>query len=1078
MGVKIPISTKEAQVALKQLRKDLRNVGLSATDTKKGAEKLENRLKKKLGAEKAKQATDRLTRSLKLTKTQLLAVKLRAGDVNGAMAIMGGRVRSVTKSMMGLKSAMVIMMGAAVFGMIIRKGAKFEQTMAGVKGVTEATAEEFKALTGIAKKLGETTEFTATQAAEGLKFLTMAGFDVNKAIAALPGVLDLATAGQLELGEAADITTNALTAMRLEVDQLEMVNDTFAKTITTSNTDIRMLAESFKYSAPLAAGLGYDIQKLSSWIGLLGNAGIQASMAGTQLNAGFQRLPKVFQKYGVSVRRADGSTKDLIDAVELLEKHGATAEEVLKLFAARGGRAMLAFLGIGSTQMREYLEIVKASEGASKRLAETMRNTTIGAFKELMSAIEGVQLSTFESQTGDLNIILKELTTTIRDNKDEIVAFLNGLARLTYGVGKGFTTLASGFGKLFKASNIDFPTTGIEVMEEKLVEAKEEAKNFEEQLRSSGRVTEEQIESALKPYNAEILKLAMLLAKARIVFKPHIEDLETTKDITAELAKVTKGLREEEEKRIDNLVKMYSIKSMASSIVGGIRTESDIQALDRQIKEFDELQKNLHKDAIPWEANEKKKAALLKKYMKERETIHNISLKDRIEADEAAIKGIAEYEKEIRQETVNEYEEIYNNFLGNVQNNFADTFYNIFSGQLDSFQDFADSMKDMFFRMLAEMAAKAAMTNLSSSLGGLSPSLGGTGGQAGGGLLAGTALGGVMPYVGAALLGFSVGQMIGSLLGLGKEDKERYTFSKDWQARATWTGSEYEATSKIKHKGKGKEITEAIDDLYAGYVAQANMLSNIVGGQGEIVFKPADYRFNFKNAEQKLGELAEKWSNTLWSAFDDAFERMGFSSMEAVIRGINREQDALGNAFQGALESGSWLLFKSNIAEQIYNTISEDLTTKLIQSSAVQGALMPVYGQIQAAMEAASVGGGFDAGLFRQGISGLDTQLLASFSNLKPAFDEIASLGQMIREMFVGAFQSGGVVPQTGLAMVHEGETISPEGIQSLSVVVQGNVIGTDLTNIIVEALENANNFRVGRPLQRFDLQTAGINVS
>ena len=92
MAVKIPISTSEAQVALKQLRKDLRNVGLSSKDTTKDAKKLEDRLKNRFGAEKAKRATDNLAKSLKLTKTQLIAVKLRAGDVGGAFAIMGGKM--------------------------------------------------------------------------------------------------------------------------------------------------------------------------------------------------------------------------------------------------------------------------------------------------------------------------------------------------------------------------------------------------------------------------------------------------------------------------------------------------------------------------------------------------------------------------------------------------------------------------------------------------------------------------------------------------------------------------------------------------------------------------------------------------------------------------------------------------------------------------------------------------------------------------------------------------------------------------------------------------------------------------
>ncbi len=154
-------------------------------------------------------------------------------------------------------------------------GTSFEKTMATVGGVMRATAREQDELTKSARLMGETTEYSATQAAEALQFLGMAGFAANKAIAALPGTLDLATAGGLDLGRAADIATNALTAMGLEVEELGRVNDVFVGTITRSNTNMEMMAESFKYAAPLARAYGYSVEELSGLIGTLGNAGIQ-----------------------------------------------------------------------------------------------------------------------------------------------------------------------------------------------------------------------------------------------------------------------------------------------------------------------------------------------------------------------------------------------------------------------------------------------------------------------------------------------------------------------------------------------------------------------------------------------------------------------------------------------------------------------------------------------------------------------------------------------------------------------------------------------------------------------------------
>ena len=171
----------------------------------------------------------------------------------------------LTTSVMSLmscmvKASMIGLAGAAGIGMVVKSvikmGMQFQQSMAVVRGVTRATEKEFLGLQNIAKKLGETTEWTASQAADALKFLGMAGFSANKAMKALPGTLDLATAGNIGLGQAADIATNALTAMQLEVGQLGRVNDVFVATITRSNTNMEMMAESFRYAAPVARAYG------------------------------------------------------------------------------------------------------------------------------------------------------------------------------------------------------------------------------------------------------------------------------------------------------------------------------------------------------------------------------------------------------------------------------------------------------------------------------------------------------------------------------------------------------------------------------------------------------------------------------------------------------------------------------------------------------------------------------------------------------------------------------------------------------------------------------------------------------
>uniref|UniRef100_A0A6M3MF07 Putative tail protein n=1 Tax=viral metagenome TaxID=1070528 RepID=A0A6M3MF07_9ZZZZ len=345
------------------------------------------------------------------------------GKFQKAMTGLGSGIKSLSKNLFNLKSAFIGLGLGMVVKDIMATGAAFEQTMTTVKGVSGATEKQFAAMIKTAKSLGESTEFSAKQAGEGLLFLSMAGFDANNSIKALPGVLELATAGNIELGRAADIASNALTAMRLDVDQLSMVNDVFVRTITTSNTNMEMMAESFKYSAPVAAAFGMEITKLSALIGLLGNAGIQGSMAGTQLAVSFGDVHKVFKKYGVSATNADGSTKDLVDALQLLEERGAGTTEIMEIFGERAGRAMLALLGTGTTAIRKYIGIVEDYEGASTKLATMMRSTLLGAWKELKSVMEAIKISIFEENVDALNEALRATTKYIRENKEQIVGW-------------------------------------------------------------------------------------------------------------------------------------------------------------------------------------------------------------------------------------------------------------------------------------------------------------------------------------------------------------------------------------------------------------------------------------------------------------------------------------------------------------------------------------------------------------------------------------------------------------------------------------------------------------------------------
>jgi len=338
---------------------------------------------------------------------------------------------SAYKKMFATMSVAAAAWGAMRIGQdILAVGANFEHSMNVVRGVMRATDAEFIELTAIAKKMGETTEKSASEAADALKFLGMAGFNASKAMAVLPGVIDLSTAGNIDLGRAADITTNALTAMGLATSEIGRVNDSFIATITRSNTNMDMMAESFVYAAPVAKAYGYEIEDLSALLGILGNAGIQGSMAGTQLAFSMQKVDSVFKKLGI-----DGSGKNLIDALEAINKAGWSNNEIMKTFGMRGGRAVLVL----KDMISEYKVLQREVRGAKdehKELAEIMRSDTLGAWKEFKSVVESIKIDIFDGKKGEVKESLKELTKYLRENKTELLETAAAVTTLVIAIAK------------------------------------------------------------------------------------------------------------------------------------------------------------------------------------------------------------------------------------------------------------------------------------------------------------------------------------------------------------------------------------------------------------------------------------------------------------------------------------------------------------------------------------------------------------------------------------------------------------------------------------------------------------------
>lgn len=292
-------------------------------------------------------------------------------------------------------SASIIALGAVA----VSAGSKFESSMVRTKAVAQATDYEFKKLEQAAKFLGETTEHSAKAVADGMGFMAMAGFNARQIIETIPSVLQLATAGAMDLAQAADITTNILTGMGLAVSDLADVNDVLVNTVVSSNVNVAMLGEAFKYIGPVAKSAGVEFQEVAAALGALGNAGIQGSMAGTTLRGAISKLLKptgeaaaIIKRLGIRTKDSKGKFVGLIATVKQLEKSGADTADMLTIFGLRAGPGMQALVSQGSEAL-ERLQAKLGRKGIAQAIQQAQLGTFEGQMKLLSSAAEGLAIS-------------------------------------------------------------------------------------------------------------------------------------------------------------------------------------------------------------------------------------------------------------------------------------------------------------------------------------------------------------------------------------------------------------------------------------------------------------------------------------------------------------------------------------------------------------------------------------------------------------------------------------------------------------------------------------------------------------
>ncbi len=353
-ALELVIRTKRAQTAARQTERRIKAVGTQAVKTEK----------------RVKRSTVKMGAAFTKLKGSIFSVQ-------GALATLG----------LGLG-----------LGAVVKTLTEFEFAMSRVRAITGATGMEFKALQNTARELGGTTVFTATQAAEGMRLLAMAGFDTNEAIEAIPGTLNLAVAGAVDLATAADITASALRGFNLDASEAGRVADVLAATSTSANTTIQELGDAVKFVAPVAAATGQSIEEMAAAIGTLSDAGLKGTLAGTGLRRVLVGLVNVTPKgekalegMGLTLEQINPEMNKLTDIISLFNEKSLGTAEAFELFGLRGGPAILVLTQMAG-RLEELTGTTEEAAGSAQKMADIMRDNLRGDALLLKSVIQEVVL--------------------------------------------------------------------------------------------------------------------------------------------------------------------------------------------------------------------------------------------------------------------------------------------------------------------------------------------------------------------------------------------------------------------------------------------------------------------------------------------------------------------------------------------------------------------------------------------------------------------------------------------------------------------------------------------------------------
>ena len=325
----------------------------------------------------------------------------KLADVGAKMEKTGDAISGAGKKLMPVSGAV-----AGLGAISVKTAADFDTAMSKVAAVSGATGEDFDKLRAKAREMGSKTKFSASEAAEAMNYMAMAGWKTEDMLSGVEGIMNLAAASGEDLATTSDIVTDALTAFGLSAEDSGHFADVLAAASSNANTNVSMMGESFKYAAPVAGALGISAEDTSVALGLMANAGIKASQSGTSLRTGLTNLAKptkqmqsYMDKYNIAlIKNEDGSVDLRATMADLRKKMGglSESEQAAAASAIFGKNSMAGWLAIINASDKDFDKLTGAidnCDGTALEMAETMQDNLMGQITILKSQLQELAIS-------------------------------------------------------------------------------------------------------------------------------------------------------------------------------------------------------------------------------------------------------------------------------------------------------------------------------------------------------------------------------------------------------------------------------------------------------------------------------------------------------------------------------------------------------------------------------------------------------------------------------------------------------------------------------------------------------------